>query len=98
MLKNTNAYAVGPRTSLPSDEYVGALPREHSSGVGALPGTVNEAGVAILPDERSGTHFSLPSHELTGALPREHSSGVGALPGTVNETGVAVLPDEKSEC
>ncbi|KIY54716.1 hypothetical protein I307_05998, partial [Cryptococcus deuterogattii 99/473] len=91
-----HAAGVGPRTSLPSDEYIGALPREHSSGVGALPGTVNEAGVAILPDERSGTHFSLPSHELIGALNREHSSGVGALPGTVNETGVAVLPDEKN--
>ncbi|KJE01080.1 hypothetical protein I311_05355 [Cryptococcus gattii NT-10] len=91
-----HAAGVTPRTSLPSDEYIGALPREHSSGVGALPGTVNEAGVAILPDERSGTHFSLPSHELTGALPREHSSGVGALPGTVNETGVALLPDEKN--
>nr|KIR47560.1 hypothetical protein I312_03327 [Cryptococcus bacillisporus CA1280] len=91
-----HAAGVGPRTSLPSDEYIGALPREHSSGAGALPGTVNEAGVAILPDERSGTHFSLPSHELIGALPREHSSGVGALPGTMNETGVAVLPDEKN--
>lgn len=53
MKENTNSYAVAPRTSLPSDEFTGALPGEHSSGVGALPGTVNEAGVAILPDEKS---------------------------------------------
>ncbi|KIR62384.1 hypothetical protein I314_03323, partial [Cryptococcus bacillisporus CA1873] len=74
--------AAVPRVSHPTEELVGAQPGEHSDGVGALPGTVNETGVAILPDERNGTHFSLPSHELIGALNREHSSGVGALPGT----------------
>lgn len=86
-----------PRVSHPTEELVGAQPGEHSDGVGALPGTVNETGVAILPDERNGTRFSLPSHELIGALNREHSSGVGALPGTVHETGVAILPEEESK-
>jgi hypothetical protein len=39
-------------TSYPSDEVVGAKPGDHSGGVGALPGTINEAGVAIPPDVR----------------------------------------------
>ncbi|KIY54976.1 hypothetical protein I307_05737 [Cryptococcus deuterogattii 99/473] len=67
--------AAVPRVSHPTEELAGAQPGEHSDGVGALPGTVNETGVAILPDERNRTHFSLPSHELIGALNREHSSG-----------------------
>lgn len=42
-----------PKKSLPSDEPAGALPGEHSSGVGALPGLASETGVAVLPDEKS---------------------------------------------
>lgn len=38
--------------SLPSRDVQGAQPHEHSSGVGALPGTMGEAGVAVLPDEK----------------------------------------------
>jgi len=40
------------KTSLPSDEPLGAQPGEHVSGVGALPGQASETGVAILPDEK----------------------------------------------
>ncbi|EPQ55529.1 hypothetical protein GLOTRDRAFT_138431 [Gloeophyllum trabeum ATCC 11539] len=39
-------------TSLPSTEITGARPSEHSGGVGALPGTINETGVAKVLDER----------------------------------------------
>ncbi|TFK52473.1 hypothetical protein OE88DRAFT_1657760 [Heliocybe sulcata] len=39
--------------SLPSTEVNGARPSEHVDGVGALPGRVNEAGVAKLLDERA---------------------------------------------
>lgn len=46
-----NTTAIAPATSLPSREVAGAQPGDHSSGVGALPGTINEAGVAKLPAE-----------------------------------------------
>ncbi len=52
----TNAKIAGPaapRTSLPSNEVAGALPGERSTGVGALPGKSTEAGVAVLPEEKS---------------------------------------------
>ncbi|WRT70391.1 uncharacterized protein IL334_007389 [Kwoniella shivajii] len=84
-----------PRYSLPSEEPAGAVPGEHTSGVGALPGTSNESGVAVLPDEKKPTP-SLPSHENQGVLPGETSGGVGALPGQIGETGEAILPDEKA--
>ncbi|CCM04157.1 uncharacterized protein FIBRA_06319 [Fibroporia radiculosa] len=41
------------KTSLPSSEVLGSLPREHVGGAGALPGSYNEEGVIKLPDERS---------------------------------------------
>lgn len=44
-----------PRVSHPTDEFVGAQPGEHSDGIGALPGTANETGVAVLPEEKSTT-------------------------------------------
>nr|ODO00480.1 hypothetical protein L204_02474 [Cryptococcus depauperatus CBS 7855] len=44
--------AVVPRVSMPTNELMGAMPGEHSSGVGALPGTVDESAVAVLPEER----------------------------------------------
>ncbi|THH23154.1 hypothetical protein EUX98_g8021 [Antrodiella citrinella] len=39
------------RTSLPSTEITGAAAGEHVAGVGSLPGTIGESGVARLPDE-----------------------------------------------
>lgn len=47
--------AVAPRVSLPSEEPAGTLPGEHTTGVGALPGSAEEAGVAVLPEERGET-------------------------------------------
>lgn len=52
-VRAAGATAVAPRTSLPSNEPAGALPGEHTSGVGALPGASTETGVAVLPDEKS---------------------------------------------
>ncbi|TFY66613.1 hypothetical protein EVG20_g4482 [Dentipellis fragilis] len=39
--------------SLPSQELVGFQPHEHVEGAGELPGTVDESGVARLPDDRT---------------------------------------------
>ena len=41
------------KTSLPSQELRGALPREHVGGVGSLPGASIEKSVALLPDEQA---------------------------------------------
>ena len=101
--------AIGP-SSVPSHELDGAKPGDHSSGVGALPGSINESGVARLPDEggRGATGATSPSigthAKLFGAatLPSHDDSspdlvtgGVGSLPGHNDESGVALLPDER---
>jgi hypothetical protein len=39
-------------TSMPSQEFEGQQPFEHSNGVGALPGRLQEESVAKLPEER----------------------------------------------
>ncbi|KAG8707960.1 hypothetical protein FRC11_006938 [Ceratobasidium sp. 423] len=77
--------------SMPSSETSGAKPGEHVGGVGALPGSNKEEGVARLPAER----MSLPSQEYEGAQPGEKSGGVGSLPGHLSESSVALLPDER---
>jgi len=65
--------------------------RQHkgpTGGVGSLPGTPNEEGVAKLPLER----------DIEARLARKHkgpTGGVGSLPGTPNEEGVARLPMER---
>jgi hypothetical protein len=41
------------KTSLPSQELRGTLPREHVGGVGSLPGASIERSVALLPDEEA---------------------------------------------
>jgi hypothetical protein len=41
------------KTSLPSQELRGALPHEHTGGVGSLPGASTEKSVALLPDEQA---------------------------------------------
>ncbi|OCF61105.1 hypothetical protein L486_00749 [Kwoniella mangroviensis CBS 10435] len=87
--------AIVPRYSLPSEEPAGARRGEHTSGAGALPGSSNERGVAVLPDEKKAP-LTLPSQENQGVLPGETSGGIGALPGQIGESGVAVLPDERA--
>ncbi|KAH7882569.1 hypothetical protein F5I97DRAFT_1816644 [Phlebopus sp. FC_14] len=49
------------RTSLPSTELKGAQPSEHTGGVGALPGTISESSVALLPDERAARDARTPT-------------------------------------
>jgi hypothetical protein len=51
------------KTSMPSNEPLGAQPGEHVSGVGALPGKSTETGVAVLPDEKSRCAAMLLSAE-----------------------------------
>lgn len=96
-------------SSVPSRELDGAKPGDHSSGVGALPGSINEPGVARLPDEKGrgitgATSASVGTHSKTfgaATLPSQDDSthgvsgGVGALPGLKDESGVALLPDER---
>jgi hypothetical protein len=103
--------AIGP-SSVPSRELDGAQPGDRSSGVGALPGSINESGVARLPDEGGNGVTGATSANVgtnaknfgTVTLPSQDDSwrgagvsgGVGALPGHKDEQGVAVLPDERS--
>ncbi|KAF8654750.1 hypothetical protein AX16_003405 [Volvariella volvacea WC 439] len=58
-------------------------------GVGSLPGTPNEEGVAKLPEERA--------QEAKAAKKKGPVGGVGSLPGTPNEEGVAKLPEERAQ-
>ncbi|KAI0092221.1 hypothetical protein BDY19DRAFT_928909 [Irpex rosettiformis] len=82
-------------STVPSRELEGAKPGDHSSGVGALPGSLNEPGVAILPDERRHSgHGAHPGHKgKHGAAvhPNEHLAGeIGpslAAQGTPSKTG-----------
>ncbi|ODO05455.1 hypothetical protein L198_02148 [Cryptococcus wingfieldii CBS 7118] len=39
--------------SRPTSEYLGSVPGEKSDGTGALPGSITETGVAILPEEKN---------------------------------------------
>lgn len=81
--------------SFPTHETFGAQPNDKIGGAGALPGSVNESGVAAVPENvATETRKSLPTLETRGAQPGESVGGVGALPGTANETGVAKLPDD----
>ena len=53
--------------SKPSTETQGQQPREHTDGVGSLPGSKDEQGVALLPEERAT--------ETTGSVRPEHREG-----------------------
>ena len=104
--------SAGPAKSMPSEEVEGQHAYDHSSGVGSLPGTINESGVAILPEERSElcvpARQGVPTAEpvLPAAVhPNPYGEkgftspvGVGDLPGKATESGVAILPEERSEC
>jgi len=70
--------AVTARTSLPSYDVTGQAPGTHQDGVGALPGTFRETGVAVLPDEggkpAGATNATNPA---TGTLARDYNGGAG---------------------
>lgn len=40
------------KMTLPSEEYDGQKPFVHTDGAGALPGTLGESNVALLPEEK----------------------------------------------
>ncbi|TFK35757.1 hypothetical protein BDQ12DRAFT_725795, partial [Crucibulum laeve] len=94
---------------LPNEEKPGDA---HYAGVGSLPGTKREKGVAETPEERlhEGTLWAMEagdSHLAIAPSPPElpieekpgpaHYYGVGSLPGMNSEQGVAVLPDERGQ-
>ncbi|THG97128.1 hypothetical protein EW026_g4811 [Hermanssonia centrifuga] len=94
--------AGGANTSLPTSEKLGQQPYEHSGGVGALPGNLNEPAVATLPDQNprgstAATSASVGTHGRTfdtTTLPsQEHDIGVG---GSVSG-GVGALPGKAGE-
>lgn len=65
------------KTSLPSTEVTGAGTGEHVGGVGSLPGTVAESGVARLPDEVPTLYNESSTGSATGV-------GVGGAAGAVD--------------
>ncbi|TFK34975.1 hypothetical protein BDQ12DRAFT_737847 [Crucibulum laeve] len=73
-------------TSLPTTETSSNTHPYTVGGVGTLPGSNDESGVAKLPEERHST----TSH--TGS----HTGGVGDLPGSNSEASVAKLPEERN--
>jgi hypothetical protein len=91
--ESVTAYLPGaaPRTAA-------AKSKGPTGGVGSLPGTPNEEGVAILPEERQQSARSnaatLPSHEGRDE-DLGKTGGVGALPGSRSETSVAKTPEER---
>ncbi|TFK37237.1 hypothetical protein BDQ12DRAFT_685538 [Crucibulum laeve] len=81
---------------LPTREHLGL---SHHAGVGSLPGSRWEEGVALTPEERHQEEIEQAMHELPiEEIPGPpHHFGVGSLPGTKDEVGVAILPDERKE-
>ncbi|TYJ53712.1 hypothetical protein B9479_005679 [Cryptococcus floricola] len=58
--------------SRPTSEYLGSVPGEKSDGTGALPGSITETGVAILPEEKNLKNESSTNQNVR---PGEASSG-----------------------
>ncbi len=66
------------KTSLPTTEYAGAGAHEHTGGVGSLPGPMNEAGVAKLPDENTDQERYLTTSAAVGAAGAAIAAGAYA--------------------
>ncbi|KAK7682297.1 hypothetical protein QCA50_014500 [Cerrena zonata] len=63
--------------SLPSQELAGQVSNERTSGVGALPGSIAESGVARLPDDRGpATTSSVTNTNLLSSVGA--GAGIGA--------------------
>lgn len=71
--KTTAVTAKEPLPTLLSQEDGGAQPFEHAGGVGALPGSRSEEGVAVLPEEKAKAAAERDREQRVGAL------GLGAL-------------------
>ena len=67
--------------SFPTQEVLGAKPGEKIDGVGSLPGTNFESGVAKLPDERS-TEAGEKTHTISGYVAATKETLGQAPPGT----------------
>jgi hypothetical protein len=61
---------------MPTSEPTGAGTREHTAGAGALPGRVNEEGVAVVPDEHKTDSSATAAGKMTYA--REAAVGAAA--------------------
>jgi len=67
--------------SMPSTETQGQQPGEHTSGIGSLPGSKDEQGVAVLPEERATktTETARPENrDQPGDLPDQTKKLAGA--------------------
>ncbi|KAI1783467.1 hypothetical protein LXA43DRAFT_1067619 [Ganoderma leucocontextum] len=71
------------KTSLPTTESGGAGSHEHIGGVGSLPGPMNEAGVAKLPDENTDQERYLATGAAVGAAGAAVAAGAYAAKETV---------------
>lgn len=78
-------------TSLPSSELKGAQPSEHTGGVGALPGTISESSVALLPDERAERRGQTSTPKDTGTPQRETPLKESSSQGVTDPVVVAAV-------
>jgi hypothetical protein len=60
--------------SMPTAELTGAGTGERVGGAGALPGSVNETGVAVVPDERVGEQ----TPTLAGRMANARNAALGS--------------------
>jgi hypothetical protein len=81
--------------SMPSTEAQGQQPGEHTNGIGSLPGTKDEQGVAALPQERATktTEMVRPERREEPSDPRGETSKSAGTGGVV--AGDATDPSKK---
>jgi hypothetical protein len=70
---------------MPSTEAQGQQPGEHTNGIGSLPGTKDEQGVAALPQERATktTEMVRPERREEPSDPRGETSKSAGTGGVV---------------
>ncbi|EGO03128.1 hypothetical protein SERLA73DRAFT_47914 [Serpula lacrymans var. lacrymans S7.3] len=88
--------------SLPSSETRGTQPSQPQSGVGELPGTAGEAGVAVLPDERKEIQANggatAKGNDTPPSLPSSESPDTSdPKTFTTHTGGVGALPGGRDE-
>lgn len=85
--------------SMPSTETQGQQPRERTDGVGSLPGSKDEQGVAVLPEERvtDTTRSVLPEHrEEQPGEPTYSTKDTGTIGAGVSGTTDPLKNDAQS--
>ena len=79
---------------LPSHDDGTATPPGHGhSGVGKLPGSMNDVGIAILPEELHPTKQPIKQHTHRASTTRV--GPVGHTPGDMSEPGIVEFPEER---